>query len=327
MRKSPSFDEITALVERSVEALALPAEPDLLYDPIRYTLAAGGKRIRPLLVLASCALFTDELERAIPAAMAIEVFHNFTLLHDDIMDRSALRRGRPTVHMRWNENVAILSGDAMVIHAYELAAKSAPDKLPEIMSVLGRVFRGVCEGQIHDMAFEERLDVTAEEYLRMIALKTAVLMAGALQVGALLGGADEASAFRLYEAGMHIGTAFQLQDDLLDTYGEHAVWGKNIGDDIVDNKKTYLLIRALARVRSADREELHSLLVSTDTGREEKIAAVKAIYARTGIREETEGLIADYFRRAQELLDALPVDEPRKRPLQEIIQKLISRKK
>ena len=322
-----SFETITALMDRSVRELTLPREPALLYDPIRYTLRAGGKRIRPLLALGACALFTDELEKTVPAAMAIEVFHNFTLLHDDIMDQSALRRGRPTVHVRWNENVAILSGDAMLIYAYELAARSAPEKLAAVIPVLNRVFMGVCEGQVHDMDFERRTDVTHDEYIRMIGLKTAVLMAGALQVGAILGGADEAAAEALYEAGIHLGTAFQLQDDLLDTYGEPEVWGKNIGDDIADNKKTYLLIRALEQARGADREQLLALLAAERIDRAEKIAAVKAIYARYGVSEQTERLIAGYFDEAQRIIDRLPIDDTRRKPLCEIMLSLVGRKK
>jgi geranylgeranyl diphosphate synthase type II len=322
-----SFEEITALMERSVRELTLPAEPALLYDPIRYTLDAGGKRIRPLLALGSCALFTDELKKAVPAAMAIEVFHNFTLLHDDIMDQSALRRGRETVHVRWNENVAILSGDAMLIYAYQLAALSAPEKLAQVMHVLNRVFTGVCEGQVYDMDFESRIDVTHDEYLRMIGQKTAVLMAGALQVGAILGGADEAAAEQLHQAGMHLGTAFQLQDDLLDTYGEPAIWGKNLGDDIADNKKTYLLIRALETAGSADRKELLALLAARDMDRREKFSAVRAIYATTGVREQTESLILKYFNATWDILDALPVEEHRKEPLRKIVETLEGRKK
>lgn len=330
MKKSPSFDALTDLVERSVGALALPEEPALLYDPIRYTLAAGGKRIRPLLALASCALFTDESERAVPAAMAIEVFHNFTLLHDDLMDRSSLRRGRRTVHLCWDDNTAILSGDAMLIHAYELVCGSMPEKWPQILPVLNRVFAGVCQGQRYDMDFECRTTVGADEYLHMIGLKTAVLMAGALQAGALSGGAGPAIAGQLYQAGMHLGTAFQLQDDLLDTYGAEGVWGKDPGDDIADNKKTYLLIRALELAGPRDRDRLLELTTAKPAeplDRAAKIAAVKDIYARTGVKALTEALIEDYFARASALIDAVPVAEPRKRLLRQTARALVGREK
>jgi len=322
-----TLENITELVRTSVESLRSPAEPALLYDPIRYTLEAGGKRIRPILVLASAALFTDDLARAVPAAMAIEVFHNFTLLHDDIMDCSDLRRGRQTVHVKWDENVAILSGDGMLIYAYELASKSDPAKLPLILPVLNTTFMGICEGQVYDMDFEHRNDVSAEEYLRMISMKTAVLMAGSMQVGAILGHADESVARELHEAGMHLGTAFQLQDDLLDTYGDTSVLGKNTGDDIASNKKTFLLIKALERAGEKDRQELLALTSTTEIERAQKIAAVKAIYARTETREETEALVDRYFGMATEIIDRLDVPEDRKTALRGAMEMLIGRDK
>lgn len=322
-----TMEEISRIVQQGITDLTLPAEPALLYDPIRYTLDAGGKRIRPLLALGACSLFSDELHKAVPAALSIEVFHNFTLLHDDIMDNSSLRRGRDTVHVKWNENVAILSGDAMLIYAYTLASGSAPEKMPQIMPVLSRVFVGVCEGQVYDMDFENRTDVTADEYIDMIGLKTAILMAGAMQVGAILGGADETAARHLYEAGMHLGTAFQLQDDLLDTYGDTAVWGKNIGDDIADNKKTYLLIRALELAPGGDKEQLLGLISTEGINREEKITAVKGIYTKTGVKEQAEALIEKYFGLATDIIDAVPVEDTRKQALKEIAQTLVGRKK
>lgn len=293
-----SLEEISRTVRQAVAELELPARPASLYEPIRYTLASGGKRIRPLLALGSFALFSDELEKAVPAALAIEVFHNFTLLHDDLMDNSLLRRGRETVQVKWDDNTAILSGDAMLICAYELAARSEPDKIAVILPVLNRIFAGVCEGQQYDMDFERRTDVTADEYLAMIGLKTGVLMAGAMQVGAILAGADEPTARAVYEAGMHLGTAFQLQDDLLDTYGDAAVWGKNTGDDIADNKKTYLLIKALELAEPADKQRLLELTGSDQPDRDAKIEAVKEIYRKTGVKARSEELIEFYFRQA-----------------------------
>jgi len=322
-----SLKDIAALMEHALGKLSLPPEPALLYEPIHYTLQAGGKRIRPLLTLGCCALFSDDLQKALPAAMGIEVFHNFTLLHDDIMDNSSLRRGRDTVHVKWNPNVAILSGDAMLIYAYDLAAKSAPEKLSQIMPILNRTFMGVCEGQQYDMDFESRLDVSPDEYIRMIGLKTAVLMAGAMQIGAILGGADPAAAQCLYQAGMQLGTAFQLQDDLLDTYGDTAVWGKNIGDDIACNKKTFLLIKALEQAQGEDKERLHELLASTTIGREEKIEAVKAIYDKTGARKETEAHVERYFGEASAIIDQIPVEEARKEPLKKMAEALVGREK
>ncbi len=322
-----TLNDISQKIDRALRELALPEEPSTLYAPIRYTLAAGGKRVRPLLVLGGFSLFADDLRGAMPAALAIEVFHNFTLLHDDLMDRSALRRGRPTVQVQWNDNAAILSGDAMLIHAYELIARSNAEKLPLILPVLNRVFAGVCEGQQYDMDFEGRTDVTADEYLHMIGLKTAVLMAGALQAGALLGGADAQEASRLYQAGMHLGTAFQLQDDLLDTYGDTTVWGKNPGDDIADNKKTYLLIEALELAEPSDKARLLELIADKPADRQAKIAAVKEIYARTGVKELTEALVDEYFAKAGALIDAVEVSESRKSLLREVAKTLVGRKK
>jgi len=322
-----TLEEISRKVQQAIVGLQLPPEPRLLFEPIRYTLDAGGKRIRPLLTLGSCALFSDNLEKALPAALGIEVFHNFTLLHDDIMDNSSLRRGRDTVHVKWNANTAILSGDAMLIYAYELASKSAPEKLPQVMPALNRIFMGVCEGQQYDMEFENRTDVTPDEYLDMIGLKTAVLMAGAMQIGAILGGGDQTAAVCLYEAGIHLGKAFQLQDDLLDTYGDTAVWGKNIGDDIACNKKTFLLIKALELAEKEDKERLIGLISTHSAGREEKIAAVKAVYARTGVKELTENLIEKYFIQASSIIDGIPVDESRKEPLRKMAEALVGREK
>jgi geranylgeranyl diphosphate synthase type II len=322
-----TFDQIARMAAEAVEELRLPAEPALLYDPIRYTLSGGGKRIRPILTLSSCALFSDEVQKSLPAALAIEVFHNFTLLHDDLMDNSSLRRGRETVHVRWNNDVAILSGDAMLVYAYELAAQSDPDKIPQLLAILNRIFVGVCQGQQYDMDFEQVDTVTADQYLHMIGLKTAVLMAGAMQAGAWLGGADEALAEQVYEAGMHLGMAFQLQDDWLDTFGDTQTLGKNTGDDIASNKKTFLLIKARELASPTQREELDGLMRSTDLSREEKTERVKALYVSSGAKALTEKLIDDYFNDFSRLLDQIRIDEPRKQPLREVARKLIGREK
>ena len=321
------LNDISRKIDRVLNEMVLPKNPATLYVPIRYTLDAGGKRIRPLLVLGGFTLFSDDLEKAFPVAAAIEIFHNFTLLHDDLMDRSVLRRGRQTVHRKWNDNTAILSGDAMLIHAYELISGLMPEKLPQILPVLNRVFAGVCEGQQYDMDFENRTDVTTDEYLHMIGLKTAVLMGGALQAGALLGGGDVAAAGLLYEAGMHLGAAFQVQDDLLDTYGEATVWGKTPGDDIADNKKTFLLIKALELADDDDKKRLLELISTEQSGREEKIKAVCEIYHRTGVKVLAEALVEDYFARANELIDAVPVEDSRKKLLREVARTLVGRKK
>lgn len=220
-----SFNELQGIFEQELRSMKWPREPRLLYEPIAYSLEEGGKRIRPVALLMACSAFRGGIDAAKPAAMAIEVFHNFTLLHDDIMDRSDMRRGKPAVHTRWNDNVAILSGDAMMIWAYRLLSQCDEAVLPQLLAVFTDVAVGVCEGQQYDMDFESRDDVTVEEYLRMIELKTAVLLAGALKIGALCGGAEPVQAELLYRFGIDLGMAFQLQDDLLDTYGDPAVFG------------------------------------------------------------------------------------------------------
>jgi geranylgeranyl diphosphate synthase type II len=322
-----TFDELIALTRRSVAGLTLPAEPERLFQPIRYTLDAGGKRVRPLLTLACCGLFTDDVPAAVPAAMGIEVFHNFTLLHDDIMDKADRRRGRETVHVKWNENVAILSGDAMLIYAYDLFSQSDPARMTALFPVFNRIVMGVCEGQSYDMVYETRNDVTLDEYLMMIGLKTAILIAGSARIGAVAGGADAASAEALYEAGMNLGMAFQLQDDLLDTYGDPEVFGKNLGGDIASNKKTFLLIKALELSQGAARERLLALISDEPADRRAKFEAVKAVYDETGARALTESLRDDYYDRATAIIDRLPVAEARKEPLRAVCGLFVDREK
>lgn len=322
-----TFDELVELTRRSIAELTLPAEPERLYRPIRYALEAGGKRVRPLLTLAACALYTDRAEAALPAAMGIEVFHNFTLLHDDIMDRADKRRGRPTVHVKWNENVAILSGDAMLIYAYELFSRSEPERMATLFPVFNRVVMGVCEGQSYDMVYETRNDVTVSEYLRMIELKTAILIAGAARIGAAVGGAPGADAAALYEAGMNLGMAFQLQDDLLDTYGDPEVFGKNLGGDIASNKKTFLLIKAFELSDAATRARLLALVTEEPASRRAKFEAVRAIYDATGARALAESLRDDYYDRALAIIDRLPVAEARKAPLRAVCRLFVEREK
>ena len=322
-----SFDQLVDLTHRSVAALKLPAEPKLLYQPIQYTLDAGGKRIRPLLALGCCGLFTDDVTLAVPAAMGIEVFHNFTLLHDDIMDKADRRRGRETVHVKWDENVAILSGDAMLIYAYALFSQSKPEQMPVLFPVFNRIVMGVCEGQSYDMVYETRNDVTVEEYLKMIELKTAILIAGSARIGAVTGGADAGTAQNIYEAGMNLGMAFQLQDDLLDTYGDPEVFGKNLGGDIASNKKTFLLIKALELSQGAVKKELLDLISTEPADRQEKFEAVKTIYDETGARALAESLRDDYYGKGMRIIDQLPVKETRKEPLREVCKLLVQRDK
>lgn len=298
--------------------------PGELYRPISYSLSAGGKRIRPVLTLLGCRLFDDEVDKAIPAALAIEVFHNFTLLHDDIMDKADMRRNQPTVHKKFSENSAILSGDAMAFLSYELLMKS-PAANPEIVPLFTRTSLEVCEGQQYDMNFENRMDVTSREYLEMIKLKTAVLLGCALAMGAMTGGADSHSATMLYELGINAGFAFQLKDDFLDTFGDEKKFGKKIGNDIIANKKTYLLIKALENAAPRQKETLQYWLTARQFEPLEKIEAVTALFNETGAREETEKLISSYTDTTLRLLEELPAETAKKSPLEKLCRQLMRR--
>jgi geranylgeranyl diphosphate synthase type II len=273
-------------------------EPKNLYGPIAYTLAMGGKRLRPVMVLLACNLFTDEIEKAFPAALAIEVFHNFTLLHDDIMDHADLRRNAPSVHIKYNENIAILSGDAMSIMAYNYLQKSESDNLAGMIELFSQTALEVCEGQQFDMDFETRSNVSIPEYLNMIRLKTAVLLACSLKMGALAANAPERTADLLYVFGLDLGIAFQLQDDLLDVFADQDKFGKKIGNDIVSNKKTFLLLKALECVDDPTKKELLEWISQKEFLPEKKIEAVKLIYSKLKIKEITENAIEDFYQSA-----------------------------
>ena len=277
-------------------------EPYGLYEPIEYTLAAGGKRIRPQLAMIASQLFGGKDEEVLPAALALEVFHNFTLLHDDVMDKADVRRGRPTVHVKWNENTAILSGDQMLIEAYKLLSGVPADKLPKVLQLFNKMATEICEGQQYDVDFENQEQVTIDDYLKMIRLKTSVLLANALQIGAYIAGADEQAQEYLYQFGIHIGLAFQIQDDLLDVWGDPKTFGKAVGGDISCNKKTFVYLEA--RRRGGERlEEWYSQVLGDNT---EKIAAVKEIFEQLGVRAACEKVVEDYTQKALSLLDLLP---------------------
>ena len=322
-----SFHELADIVQNEIKNLKYPQQPELLYAPIVYSLEEGGKRIRPVALLMACNLFRDEIDCAKPAALAVEVFHNFTLLHDDIMDRSDTRRGKPAVHTRWNDNVAILSGDAMMIYAYKLLCGCDRRVLPQLLETFNETAIGVCEGQQYDMDFESRDDVTVDQYLEMIRLKTGVLLAGALKLGAICAEAQPWQAELLYNFGINVGLAFQLQDDLFDTYGDAAVFGKPIGGDILAGKKTFLLTTALKTADAATRGELLARLHDGGMSAAEKIETVRGIYDRLGVRKITEKAIADYFRNADRILNSLEVGIERIVPLQELSETLLNRKK
>lgn len=299
-----TFEEICRTIEEALARLTFDQPPRSLFDPITYTLSLGGKRIRPALALMACDLFGGKNEDVLQPALGLEVFHNFTLLHDDLMDEADRRRDKPTVHKLWNPNVAILSGDAMLICAYQLVAK-ANDKA--ILELFSRTALEICAGQQYDMEFESRSDVTEEEYLEMIRLKTAVLLACALKVGAMIGGASTTDADALYDYGIHIGLAFQLQDDLLDVYGDPKTFGKNIGGDILCNKKTFLLINALSVASEEQRQVMEDWMARKTYDAQEKIAAFTNLYNDLSIRDLTERRIEDYYRMANEDLARLSI--------------------
>lgn len=321
-----TYEQLLQIIENYLAQRELPSEPERLYDPIRYSLGGGGKRLRPMLLLLSCELFSDRVESALPAAAAVEIFHNFTLLHDDIMDNAAMRRGKPSVYARWGGNVAILSGDAMLIYAYRLLGQTAPASLPRILEVFNAMALGVCEGQQYDMDFEQKQKVSVVEYMSMIELKTSVLMAGSAMIGAILGGADDEQSRRIHQFAIELGMAFQLQDDLLDSYGDEEL-GKRIGGDILEGKKTYLMVTAMSRAKEAQREILRHTYKDPKLSPEEKIARVRAVYDALDIPRLTEQQISVRFDRALTMLDEVNVPDFRKEPLREYARSLMNRKK
>lgn len=305
-------------------------EPHELYDPIDYTLRLGGKRIRPTLLLAANALFGGKEEEVRGAALGIETFHNFTLLHDDLMDRSPLRRGQPTVYTKWGDNTAILSGDTMFALAWRYFLRQPSPRLQEILQCFNETAIEVCEGQQKDMNFETLSleEVSLDDYMDMIRQKTAVLLAGALKIGALYAGASKEEIAKLYEFGIHMGLAFQLQDDLLDGYGDTAVFGKKTGQDIRDNKKSYLPITALNLCSPEQKKELTTLFSPQDTfDEEEKIRRVMALYDTIGLHATLDKAISEEFEKAQQCLNDIQVPEEKKTPLRELMENLVGRKK
>ena len=284
-------------------------EPYGLYEPIEYTLAAGGKRVCPQLAMIASQLFGGKDEEVLPAALALEVFHNFTLLHDDVMDKADVRRGRPTVHVKWNENTAILSGDQMLIEAYKLLSGVPADKLPKVLQLFNKMATEICEGQQYDVDFESQAHVTIEEYLKMIRLKTAVLLATALKMGSYIADASAEQQDMLYEFGIHIGLAFQIQDDILDVWGNPETFGKAVGGDISCNKKTFVALTAMQLADSATRKELEQWFSQTLLDNTEKIAAVKVLYEQVGTRTKCEEAVEQHTTQALHLLKLLPQNQ------------------
>lgn len=321
-----SIQELSDIIDKSLNQLELPQQPERLYQPIKYILSTGGKRIRPVLTLAACNAFSTTIDSAIYPALAVEVFHNFTLIHDDIMDNANMRRNKQTVHVKWDSNVAILSGDAMSIYAYQLLQKVNPSHLPNVLSVFNSFAMGICEGQQMDMDFESKSFVAQEEYIRMIELKTSILLEGALKIGAIIGGASNADVTNIGDFGRNIGIAFQLQDDLLDTYGDVSVFGKKIGGDIVANKKTILTVMALSHAKGQDLELLNSYFKLPNMDPVKKVEGVTDIYNRLNVKQHVEELIEKYHQKAITHLAKVNIAPEKKSILEELTERLMARK-
>ena len=310
--------------------LKFTAEPAGLYDPLRYMIEIGGKRIRPRLCLLTYSLFKDEFtEEILSPAAAIEVFHSFTLIHDDIMDKADVRRGVPTVYKKWNENTAILSGDVMSIESYKMLAKAPAAVLPEALRLFSTTAAEVCEGQQYDMDFENMAQVPMADYMKMIGLKTAVLIACSAKMGALIGGASSEKADLLYRFGYDLGLAFQITDDWLDTFGDTRIFGKAIGGDILNNKKTWLMIQAQNNASPAELEALAAAMempISTDEEKAAKIAAVKDLYAQLGVEQQAEEIVR-LHNQAMEYVDSLGLTEEKQGAIRHYAETLLGRSK
>ena len=318
-----TITELIQKINTAVEDIQYNTEPKKLYDPIRYILSIGGKRIRPLLMLMGYNLYRDDVDAIINNALALETYHNFTLLHDDLMDKSDMRRGNPTVHKKWNDNTAILSGDTMLIMAYGLFNKGM--KNDAAWTAFIEATLGVCEGQQYDIDFETRNDVTEAEYMEMIRLKTSLLLGYALKIGAMLGGGDQEDVENLYKFGEKMGLAYQLQDDLLDVYGDPTKFQKKLGGDIVDNKKTFMLINAYQRANQEQKAELDRWMNTQEFDSAEKIEAVTHIYNILGIDKLAQQKIEELFALSLQSLDKVKVDEAKKAELRAFANRLLGR--
>ena len=313
-------------INNEIAKLDWKREPYGLYEPIEYTLAAGGKRVRPQLAMIACQMFGGKEEEVLPAALALEVFHNFTLLHDDVMDKADVRRGRATVHVKWNENTAILSGDQMLIEAYKMLAGVPADKLSNVLQLFNKMATEICEGQQYDVDFESQEQVAVEEYLKMIRLKTSVLLATALQIGGYIAGANEEQQEALYQFGINVGLGFQIQDDILDVWGDPETFGKAVGGDISCNKKTFVYLEAMKRLGDEaignELQQWYSQVLEDNTT---KIAAVKEIFEQLDVRTACEKVVEDYTQKALALLNQLPQNAATEQ-LRQLANKLNTRK-
>ena len=319
-----NFEKALDIVNVNINKIEYKEKPLSLFEPITYILSLGGKRVRPALVLLAYDLYKKNYEKVIPACLGIEIFHNFTLLHDDLMDNADVRRGKPCVHNKWSDNVAILSGDAMLIESYKEISKIDPKHLGTTLEVFSKTATEICCGQQLDMEFEKRMDVTIDEYIEMIHLKTAVLMGGSLKIGALIADAPDEDLINLYDFGQNIGLAFQIMDDVLDVYGDEASFGKRIGGDILCNKKTYMLVSAL--MNKAESKELTYWINKKEYEEQEKINVFVSIYNRLNIKEKAEQAILMYYNKAIKALDQVNVDKARKEQLYQLAESLNTRK-
>ncbi len=312
-------------INNYISALSYTHSPQSLYAPVDYVLSLGGKRVRPVLMLMAYNLYKENVAEVLLPAIGLETYHNFTLLHDDLMDKADMRRGKPTVHKVWDDNTAILSGDAMLVLAYRFISDCSPVYLKEVLDTFTQAALEVCEGQQFDMDFEQRNNVTEQEYIDMIRLKTSVLLAAGLKMGAILGDASAEDTQYLYDFGVHIGIAFQLKDDLLDVYGDPSVFGKNLGGDILSNKKTYLLIKALENADEKQATELTSWLEKEDFDPQEKIKAVTELYNQIGVRLVCESKMREFYTKGLENLSLISVAEENKRELRALAEHLMYR--
>lgn len=320
-----SIEQLQSIINKAIADTKYKEQPPELYEPISYLMQLGGKRMRPVLVLISAELFGGNILKALDAAIGIELFHNFTLMHDDIMDKAPLRRGKPTVHAKWNESAAILSGDVMFVEAYKLMIKVEDNILRDVLAVFSDTASGVCQGQQSDMNFEKRDNVSIAEYLLMIRQKTAVLLAGSMQIGALIGGADKDQAALLYEFGENLGIAFQLQDDILDVYGNPEKFGKQVGGDILSNKKTFMLIKAKELAHDLVAAELDQWLNYSMNDPIAKINGITSIYNLLEVRKLAETEMERYVNKALGALDLVSVAGPKKELLRGFAEQLLIR--
>jgi len=314
--------KLTEIIEAEIRSLTYPKSPELLYRPIKYIMGLQGKRIRPLLLLMAHQLFDDNIERALSPAIAVELFHNFTLLHDDIMDKAPLRRGKPTVHEKWNSNIAILSGDVMMIRAYQLLTKGDKNNLKNVLDVFSKAAVEVCEGQQWDMYFETQKNVELVEYMKMIECKTAALLGASLKIGAITAGANKEAQDHLYDFGVNMGIAFQLKDDLLDTFGRPEVFGKQAGGDILANKKTFLYLKAIQLADPSTKGKLEGYYTTNDNP-ELKVREVKEIFKNLNIQKHTVDMMKAYYTKAMKHLDY--IDSNNKEPVILFSNKLMER--